>query len=45
VAGDCVDPGDTEIAAVAEENTVTSNHLSGNAGGDIVDNGIANLVG
>ncbi len=44
LTGDCVEPGDTEIAAVAEGNIVKSNTVSGNAGGDIVDNGSDNLV-
>ncbi|MDT8385596.1 MAG: right-handed parallel beta-helix repeat-containing protein [Gammaproteobacteria bacterium] len=44
VVGDCVDPGDTQIAAVAEDNIVNSNTVSGSGGGDVVDNGIGNLV-
>ncbi|WP_455208675.1 right-handed parallel beta-helix repeat-containing protein [Kaarinaea lacus] len=43
--GDCVEPGDTAIAAIAENNIVKSNTLSGNGEGDVViDNGTGNLV-
>ena len=42
--GDCVQPGDSAILAVAEGNFVKSNKLSSNAAGAIVDNGTGNTV-
>lgn len=41
VAGDCVPPGDD---AVASYNLVIKNTLSGNAVGDVVDNGNDNII-
>lgn len=43
--GDCVEPGDTAIVAVAENNIVKSNILFGNGEGDaVIDNGIGNKI-